>query len=76
MDGGEDTAMWRCSRKPRGEKHTGKNGNRRVGTFSLFVFSLYFEMGSLIVEDNLELLIFMPKLTSQTQIEWTLTIGR
>lgn len=41
-------------------------------SFSHFIF----ETGSLIVEDNLELLICMPKLIPQTQIEWILTIGR
>lgn len=40
------------------------------------VFLFCFEAGSLIVEDDLELLTFLPELIFQTQIEWSLSIGR
>ena len=48
----------------RGERHTGEKWKSLSGHISSFRFSLYFETGSLIVDNNLELLIFMPKLIS------------
>lgn len=40
------------------------------------VFLFGFQTGSLIVEDDLDLLVFMPELFPQTQIQWSLSIGR
>lgn len=58
------------------EAYQGKMAITERAHFLISFSHFILRRGSLKVEDNLELLICMPKLTSQTQIEWTLTIGR